>query len=299
MSQRPHPDCSLAKWQEKVKASLAEKLSLWHAQGGDSGFANSKFRKANSKNGGLTELRRYEMKRLSEQAFNRTNERSGYEKILGILLPPGFVFTVVAQDSARPLDPVSPVNSSSDYTVVERGPHHRVWEKLSYETNALGTVLTHTNAYTELTTGLHYRDPASGEWKESDPSFELTEEGYAVARKCQHQVIVSPNLNSSGGVVVDLQMPDGQRLRSGIVGLNLFDPASGKSLQIAAVRDVVGTQVSSNEIVWFDAFEGLKADVRVRNERGQFHQDVLLREKLSARQLASLGFDANTVRLEV
>lgn len=174
-----------------------------------------------------------------------------------------------------------------------------MWSKVSWAANPLGVLEPQTNSYTELATGLHYRDPISGEWRESDPSFELTEEGYAVAAKCQHQVIIAPDLNPPDGVVVDLQTPEGRRLRSGILGLNLFDPVSGKNLQIAAVREVAGTQVSSNEIVWFDAFEGLQADVRVRNERGAFHQDVLLRERLSAEQLQRLGFDAATVRLEV
>lgn len=41
------------------------------------------------------------------------------------------------------------------------------------------------------------------------------------------------------------------------------------------------------------------ADVRVRNERGEFHQDVLLRERLTPAQLRELGFDASTARLEV
>jgi hypothetical protein len=183
--------------------------------------------------------------------------------------------------------------------VTERGPHHRVWSRVTWETNLVVGPAARTNSCIELATGLHYRDPLSNEWRESDPSFELTKEGYAVAVHCQHQVRVSPNLNSPDGVVVDLLTPDGQHLRSGIVGLNLFDPMSGKSLQVATVRDVTGTLVSSNVIVWADAFEGLKADVRVRNERGQFHQDVLLREKLSTNMLAKLGFDSGSVRLEV
>jgi Bacterial Ig domain len=196
--------------------------------------------------------------------------------------------------------PPSPSGPAADgqYQVTERGPHHRVWSKSSWVTNMTERVAL-TNSYVELATGLHYWDPLANQWRESDPSFELDDQGYAFARHCQHQVIISPNLNSSDGVVVDLQTPDGQRLRSGIVGLNLFDPVSGKSLQVAAVRDVTGTLVSSNEIVWADAFVGLQADVRVRNERGQFHQDVLLKEKLSADALAKLGFDPSTVRLEV
>lgn len=193
----------------------------------------------------------------------------------------------------------SRVEAANSHQIVERGAHHRVWSKVSWAANPLGVLEPQTNSYTELATGLHYRDGSSGEWRESDPRFELNEKGYAVAAKCQHQVIIAPSLNPADGVVVDLQTPEGRRLRSGLLGLNLFDPVSGKSLQIAAVRDVAGTQVSDTEVVWFDAFEGLQADVRVRNERGAFHQDVLLRERLSAEQLQRLGFDAATVRLEV
>ncbi len=200
-----------------------------------------------------------------------------------------------------PLSPVGGAQREEAYRVTDRGPHHRVWTKVRWETNQIGRLVAETNSYVELATGLHFRDRdlVSDQWQESDPSFELTKDGYAVARNCQHQVIISPNLNPPDGIVVDLQMSDGQRLRSGIVGLNLFDPDTDQSLQIAAVRDSVGTLVSSNEVVWSDAFEGLKADVRIRNERGQFHQDVILREKLSVEQLRRLGFNPRTARVEI
>lgn len=186
-----------------------------------------------------------------------------------------------------------------DVHVTDRGPHHRVWSKVVWETNQVRGLIARTNSYVELANGLHYTNSASGRLEESNPGFEITADGYAVARRCQHQVVVAPNLNPEDGVVIDLQMPDGQRLRSGVLGLNLFDPKSGRSRQVGMIRDVVGTLVSSNQIVWPDAFEGLRAEVRVRNERGEFHQDVLLRERLSAAQLEQLGFDAATVRLEV
>jgi hypothetical protein len=208
--------------------------------------------------------------------------------LVGLVL--GAVTVAVhAQTQAAP--PAEP------FTEVERGPHHKKWVQLSWETGHNGVTIAHTNSYLELATGMHYQK--DGQWLESRPDFQVTKAGYAVSQEGQHQVIVSPNLNTPGGVV-DLQMPDGRRLRSALLGLNLFDSVSGKTLQIAAVKDSTGQQTAPNEITFFDAFDGLKANVRIRNERGGFHQEVLLNERLSPDQVAALGFnDPKNVRLEI
>ena len=52
-------------------------------------------------------------------------------------------------------------------------------------------------------------------------------------------MILAHNLNAPEGFI-DFQTPGGQRMRSGIIGLNLFDPVSGKSLQIASVTNSIG-----------------------------------------------------------
>lgn len=157
---------------------------------------------------------------------------------------------------------------------------------------------TYTNTYCELQTGLSFSNSVTGRWEDSSPDFQITQDGYAVATACQHQVIIAANLNDPDGMT-DLALPGGAgRLRSSILGLVLFDPVSGKSLQIAEATNCVGQQTAPNAITFADAFTGLKADVRLRNERGKFHQEVLLRERLTRDQLARLGFDPNTVRLE-
>jgi hypothetical protein len=53
--------------------------------------------------------------------------------------------------------------SEADYSVVERGPHHRVWAKVTWQTDASGRITARTNSYTELTSGMHYQDPKSGQ----------------------------------------------------------------------------------------------------------------------------------------
>src|SRR6185369_7181629 len=138
-------------------------------------------------------------------------------------------------------------------------------------------------------TGLGLFDAASGAWRESVPDFVLLPNGYAVATNCQHRLIVSPSLDDPQGFL-DVSLPnDAGRLRIAVLGLNLFDPVSGRSAQVSSVKPgCVGVQTGPAEITFFDAFNGLGASVRIRHERAGYHQDVLLLEKPTPQQLAAL-----------
>jgi hypothetical protein len=48
-------------------------------------------------------------------------------------------------------------------TVVEAGPHHRVWQRVV--SDGLGQFVT--NSFTELSTGLNYLNQTTGKWEES------------------------------------------------------------------------------------------------------------------------------------
>src|SRR2546422_539298 len=114
--------------------------------------------------------------------------------------------------NAQITSPVT-LDSSKSPAVVEIGPHHRVWQKVSADEHGR----TITNSYTELETGMNFVDPATGQYTESQAAFEITPNGYAVARRGQHQAILAPNINSRGSV--DLWMPDGNRLLSNPMGI--------------------------------------------------------------------------------
>jgi hypothetical protein len=190
------------------------------------------------------------------------------------------------------------INSDTDpYTLTARGPHHTVWQRPVWEVTPFGKRAPHFQRYVEMQTGLSYFNDQTGQYEESDPNFEIAQDGSAVAKKTQHRVTIYPSLTTPGGAV-EFRTPEGQTLRSCIIGLNLFDEASGRNIQIASTRNVTAVQTAANEIVWPDAFDGFKADIRILNEKGQFHQEVLLKEKFSDAQLANLGFNASA-RLEV
>ena len=124
--------------------------------------------------------------------------------------------------------------------ISEKGPHHRTYQKLSWETNEIGEVVVHTNAaFTELTTGMNYLK--NGQWVESKEEIEAFPGG-AVARQGQHQVIFANDLATVGAI--DMAMPDGRRLRSHLLGLSYYDTASGKSVLFAQVTNCLGDRKS-------------------------------------------------------
>jgi hypothetical protein len=180
------------------------------------------------------------------------------------------------------------------YTAVEAGPHHRVWRSVTAD----GAGRTSEHSYVELASGLNYLNPATGQWEASDSTFEVLADGHAVARKGQYQVIISPVVNDVAGTV-DYLTPDGKRLRSTILGLNLHDRSSGKGLLIAELTQKVGELVAPNQVLFRSCFDNLDADVSVTYERGRFHQDVILHQGIDAQQVAALGLSVATTRLEI
>ena len=93
-----------------------------------------------------------------------------------------------------------------------------MWARTVYETGPGGKVFAEKHSYTELGTGLCYKD-ANGNWTDSKEVIEAWPQG-AIARQGPYQVIFANNLNSTGAI--DQQTPDGKRLRSNILGLSLI-----------------------------------------------------------------------------
>jgi hypothetical protein len=154
-------------------------------------------------------------------------------------------------------------------TVIERGPHHAV---VQTDDDIAGVAPA---TYTRLETGLHFWD--GSQWQESAAEFELFERG-VVARRVPHQVILSPSPNNDQAV--DVLLPDGQRLRSRVLGLGYYDRASGQSVVIAQVQDCEGALCpEKDEVVYVGAFKGLAAALCYRLTKSSLEQDVLLLEQ--------------------
>ena len=133
-----------------------------------------------------------------------------HSAVLVLLGSAGFLNGAPPADSQA----TSAAASSPPYVVVGRDANSRVWEQAGNGLDASGLV---KHRYVELATGMHYWE--NGQWAESKAEIELYGGG-AIARQGQHKVIFANNLATVGAI--DLETPDGQRLRSHILGVELF-----------------------------------------------------------------------------
>ncbi len=145
------------------------------------------------------------------------------------------------------------------FSVVEKGPHHRVWQKIVAERDAEGVERELVHSYTELADGLHYWDKSQQQWLESSEEIQIVN-GVGRALRGQQQVIFSANVNDPQGAI-DLSTADGVRLRSSVLALIYFDAVSGKSATVATAKDTAGEVIPPNQVIYRDAFDHLRADV--------------------------------------
>jgi hypothetical protein len=145
------------------------------------------------------------------------------------------------------------------YTEIQRGPHHKIWERIELVPAPGGRMVERKHSYTELATGLHFKNER-GEWEESKEEIEiLPNHAGAVARQGQHKAIFPVEISTG---LIELQTPEGQWLRSRVWGLAYFDAATGDSVLLAEVKASDGQLVGDNAVVYPDAFTDFRADVR-------------------------------------
>jgi len=185
-------------------------------------------------------------------------------------------------------------NVVDPFTQSERGPHHTVWSRSSEEQLPNGHKRKLTHSYTELASGLNYWSEEQQAWVPSSDQIEIVN-GFGVARQGQLKVIWAPNLNTAGAV--DAESADDKRFRSHLLGLAFTDTKTGASFFIATVKDSIG-QVSANQVIYRDAFEGISADVVYTYTPAGLEQDIILKENLPDPSQPPWNLDPSTILLE-
>jgi hypothetical protein len=93
---------------------------------------------------------------------------------------------------------------------------------------------------------------------------------------------------------------DNKRLISRPFGICLYDAASGQSTLLAELKDSIGKVVSSNQVVYEDAFDGdgWIADLRYTWRKGSMEQDLIVRQLPRGFSPKNYGMDPATSRIE-
>ena len=188
--------------------------------------------------------------------------------------------------------------SQGTWVLQEIGPDQKTWVNVSTNASSpggqsVGRERRGRHRIVEIGTGMNYFDGQN--WVPSDPSFDVTSDAF-VAQRTQHKVRLDANLNKIGAVTVTT--PDGIVLRSTPVEIGLYDAASGQSAILAAIKDCSGALVSSNQVVYENAFNenGVQADVIYTIKKASLEQDVVFRSRLN---VADYGFPTNTTRIQI
>src|SRR5687767_9730127 len=181
--------------------------------------------------------------------------------------------------------------------ITERGPHHAVYSRLSQYVNSYGEVVTRSNGWVTLATGLHYE--RNGAWIESKEEIEVLPSGYAVARQGQVRIIWAGNANTAGAVDLYSSLDD-KRFRSHVLGLAYTDKF-GRSVMFAVLKPQAdGVAIGNNQVLYpdcFDPADGVVASLRYTYTLAGFEQDVIIHNQLPPPE--EFGLDPNTTRLEL
>src|SRR6266581_3246759 len=161
----------------------------------------------------------------------------------------------LATDNAAPAIAPSPLTSPrlvADYTPVERGPHHAVWQRVMARSLPSGTLLYETNSFTQLQTGLHH--VVSNQWVLSSAQVSLASGGGA-ATNTAHQALFAANANTADAL--QLTTPEGKTLTSHVLCLSYFSPASGSNVVIAELQDSIGQIIAPyDQVLYANALAG-------------------------------------------
>jgi IgGFc binding protein len=162
------------------------------------------------------------------------------------------------------------------YQIGRRDANSQVWQKVVKTTDARGYYTYQTNpAYVELATGLNHWDDNRQQWVASSEEIDVLPDGSgAVATNGQHQVYFPADIYNGE---IRMVTPDGKLLRSRPLGLS-YDDGTGTVL-IAELTNSIGQLLSSNQVIYPDAFVGVKADLLYTYTRAGFEQDIVIREQ--------------------
>ena len=197
----------------------------------------------------------------------------------------------INQSNAERKAALANLPAATPFEVTARGGNHRVWQRTVYEIGPAGQAVPHLHQFTELATGLHYRNE-QGQWAESKEEILPAQAGGAAAVKGQHQVYFPYDIYQG---VIEMVTPDGKHLKSRPVGISYYDGT--KSVMIAFLTNSVGQIISNNQVIYTNAFTEFTADLLCTYRKSGFECDLVFREQPPTPE--DFGLSSQGSRLEL
>ncbi len=182
------------------------------------------------------------------------------------------------------------IPAAKPYAITMQDANSRVWQRTVYELDPSGQLSERIQSFTELASGLNHL--VNGQWVESSETIQILPNGTAVATNGQHQVYFPGDIYEGQ---IQMVMPDGKRLISRPLVLNYFD--GEKTAIIAVLTNSIGVVMGDNQIIYPNAFSGIKADLRYTYTKDGFEQDIILRQQPFTPE--SFNLNPDTARLQV
>jgi hypothetical protein len=208
------------------------------------------------------------------QKTNRgySHMKSSYLIALVLFTVLGLQGQVAPQSLAKKQKSRPPARSNTKYSVVKQDANSRVWAHTTYELTPSGQLIPHEHHYTELATGMNYQQ--GNHWVESKAEIELLPTGGAGALHGQHQVYFPADIYNG---VLEIVTADGKHLKSRPLAISYFD--GNNSVLIAEIKNSVGQLVSSNQVIYTNAFTDFDADLLCTYRRSGFECDLVFRSQ--------------------
>lgn len=176
--------------------------------------------------------------------------------------------------------------------ILERGEDYAIHRVMAADTP--GGEERRVSEFTRIGNALHYVDPETGEWKESENLIEMQPDGGAAALRGPHKAFFAASLDAPA--LFRVAMSNGATYGGRVRSLNAVDTVTGERRELGRVRTgVVGRLARPNQLHYRAAFDTIAADVVLVWCHDRFAQEILLRECPSLPE----GWNEATTRLEV
>jgi len=168
-----------------------------------------------------------------------------------------------------------------------------LFQRIAFQTNGLGVITTNIHSYKSLAAGSCVM--SNGVWVDALATVSAVSDGFAATNTSHHAHWLS-NLNTDGGAV-SVTLPNGAGvLLSKPIGISYYDSSTGSNILFASLQDSTATLLSTNVVLYANAFNNITADVKYTITRSRFESDLIIRDFVAP---ASMGLNPATTRLRL